>query len=107
MQAMNLNQPPDTSSETAHDTQVATYLAHFILTELARVPLRRLDPDLPLFESLLDSTSVMALVNHLEQHFAVEISDNEVVPANFTTLRRLTAFVERKRGANLHRAAGR
>jgi len=86
---------------------VAAYLAHYILTELARVPLRRLDQDLQLFESLLDSTSVMALVNHMEQHFGLEISDSEVVPANFTTLRRLAAFVERKRGAKLGLAAGR
>lgn len=71
-------------------------LRRFILSELAAAPLRPLDPDAPLFESLLDSTSVLALVSHLEQQFHIEILDHEVVPANFSTLRRLCQFLDRK-----------
>ncbi|HVA64551.1 MAG TPA: acyl carrier protein [Terriglobales bacterium] len=71
-------------------------LRRFIFAELANSPLRPLDPDAPLFESLLDSTSVLALVTHLEQQFHLEILDHEVVPANFSTLRCLCAFLDRK-----------
>ncbi len=71
-------------------------LRRFILADLANAPLRPLDPDTPLFESLLDSTSVLALVTHLEQQFQIEIRDHEVVPANFSTLRRLCQFLDRK-----------
>jgi len=71
-------------------------LRMFILAELATQVPPHLDPDTPLFESLLDSTSVLALVSHLEQEFQIEIRDSEVVPANFSSLRRLSAFLQRK-----------
>lgn len=72
-------------------------LRRFILTELAGTPDRPLDLDTPLFETLLDSTSVLALVSHLEETYHIEVQDNEVVPANFTSLRRLCAFLGRKK----------
>ncbi|MGH9483088.1 MAG: acyl carrier protein [Terriglobales bacterium] len=82
--------PPD--GLAAHED----HLRRFILTELAGAPDRHLDPDAPLFETLLDSTSVLALVSHLEQAYQIEVLDSEVVPANFTSLRRLCTFVTRK-----------
>lgn len=74
----------------------AAQLRAFILVELAADPGQRLDPDTQLFESLLDSTSVLALVAHLEACYQIEIRDSELVPANFSSLRRLDAFLERK-----------
>jgi acyl carrier protein len=78
---------------------VTDQLRHFILQELAAVPHRTLHEETPLFESLLDSTSVLALVAYLEENFAIEVRDSEIVPGNFSTLHQLAAFVERKRGA--------
>lgn len=72
------------------------HLQHIILQELAAPAAGPLEPDLPLFETLLDSTSVLALVSRLEETFSLDIHDSEVVPANFSTLARLEAFVERK-----------
>ncbi len=72
-------------------------LRHYILTDLAAVPERRLDLDAPLFETLLDSTSVLALVSHIEDHYHIEVRDSEVIPANFSTLRRLSGYIEAKR----------
>lgn len=71
-------------------------LRRFILAELAALPTAKLELDTPLFETVLDSTSVLALVSYLEQQFQLEIQDSEVVPANFATLRRLCAFLDRK-----------
>ena len=76
--------------------QLRQQLANYILQELAAVPQRRLDPDTPLFETLLDSTSVLALVSYLEQQYGIEIRDSEIVPANFSSLRQLVAYLERK-----------
>ncbi len=84
--------PSDASSALS----LAEQLRRYILHELAALPDRSLGEDTPLFESLLDSTSVLALVNYLEESFAIEIRDSEVVPANFSTLRRLAAFVADK-----------
>lgn len=72
-------------------------LRRYILTELAAVPLRRLDLDTPLFETLLDSTSVLALVSYIESSYGVEVRDSEVVPDNFSSLRRLVTYIKRKR----------
>ncbi|MGH9417165.1 MAG: acyl carrier protein [Terriglobales bacterium] len=75
---------------------LAAALGRYILTELAPSARRTLDPDTALFESLLDSTSVLALVSHVEQQYQLTIQDSEVVPANFSTLRRLADFIQRK-----------
>lgn len=83
---------PDASGGSS----LADQLRQYILHELTAMPERPLADDAPLFESLLDSTSVLALVSFLEQSFHIEVGDNEIVPANFSTLRRLCAFVERK-----------
>lgn len=77
-------------------TDFAAPLRQFILTELAVAPSRELDLDTPLFEALLDSTSVLALVSHLEERYQIQIQDQELVPANFATLRQLIAFLARK-----------
>lgn len=81
-------------------------LQHVILNELAAPASGALDPDLPLFESLLDSTSVLALVSRIEEIFSLDIQDSEVVPANFSTLARLAAFVERKCQPAVRQKAG-
>ena len=83
-------------TQSASPMPVAEQLRRFILQELTALPGRSLSEDAPLFETLLDSTSVLALVSYLEQSFQIEIRDSEVVPANFNTLRRLAAFVESK-----------
>jgi acyl carrier protein len=74
-------------------------LRYYILHELAVMPGRSLAEETRLFESLLDSTSVLALVAYLEETFQIEVRDSEIVPANFSTLRQLTGFVERKLAA--------
>ena len=92
-------QPPVSSPSPLPSpaSAAAARIRRFILDELAAAPNRALDLDTPLFESLLDSTSVLALVSFLEQEYQIEIRDSEVVPANFSTLRGLAGFVTLKR----------
>ncbi len=46
-----------------------------------------LTPDFPLIENhVIDSMGLLRLVAWLESTFAVEISDEDVVPANFGTI---------------------
>jgi len=71
-------------------------LARFILEELSPSIQRTLDPELPLFESLLDSTSVLGLLDYLEANYHFSIAADEVVPQHFATLRQLAAFVRAK-----------
>ncbi len=45
----------------------------------------------------MDSTGVLELISFLEQRFGVAASDRELHPENFDSIRRVAAFVERKR----------
>jgi acyl carrier protein len=46
---------------------------------------------------ILDSTGFLELITFAETRFGIRIADAEVVPDNFDTLRKMAAFVERKR----------
>ena len=48
-------------------------------------------------EGILDSTGAMELVLFLEEQFGVEVSDNELVPANLDSIERIALFIARKR----------
>jgi acyl carrier protein len=72
-------------------------LGEFIQTEIAydreQGPI---DPEEPLLEGLVDSTAMLRLVLFIEERFGVHVEDDELVPENFETVRKLAEFVERK-----------
>ena len=49
-----------------------------------------------LAEGILDSTGVLELVSFLEQHFAITVADDELLPENLDSVEKIVAFVERK-----------
>lgn len=55
----------------------------------------------PLFENgLIDSTGILELVCFIEETFAVEVKDEELIPANFSTLQTIETFLKQKRNGN-------
>ena len=46
---------------------------------------------------LIDSAGIFDLVTFIESTFGVEISDEEIVPEHFDTIRAIAAFVDSKR----------
>ncbi len=42
---------------------------------------------------IIDSTGVLELVAFIEEHFAIAMSDADIVPANLDSLDRIAAFV--------------
>jgi acyl carrier protein len=44
----------------------------------------------------LDSMAVVNLIMALEEHFGIEVADDEIDASTFTTLGSLSAFVEQK-----------
>jgi acyl carrier protein len=46
---------------------------------------------------ILDSTGFLGLITFAEEKFGIKIADDEVVPENFDSLRKIFAFVERKK----------
>jgi len=48
---------------------------------------------------ILDSLGFLDIITFMEQRFGIKINDDEVIPENFDTLRRMSEFVERKMSA--------
>ncbi|WP_295810107.1 acyl carrier protein [uncultured Nitratireductor sp.] len=56
------------------------------------------EDDASLIENdIVDSTGILEMVSFLEEHFAISVADPEIVPENFDTVARLSAFVAGKR----------
>jgi acyl carrier protein len=51
-----------------------------------------------LAHNVLDSTGVIELTTFLEETFAIEVKDEEMVPGNLDTLTNIASFVGRKLG---------
>lgn len=54
------------------------------------------DDDSFMDKGIIDSTGVMELVSYLEQKYSIEVLDEELVPANLDSVRKVTAYVCRK-----------
>ena len=81
------------------DTQIRAELAEFIVTnyffgDTARVPR---DDDSLVEEGIIDSTGILELIEFLESHFEVEVSESETVPENLGSISNLTDFIMSKR----------
>jgi len=56
-----------------------------------------IDSDTPFQESgILDSIGFLEIITFVEEKFGIEIADDEVIPENFDSLRKISGFVERK-----------
>ena len=53
--------------------------------------------DTPFLENgIVDSTGVLALVGFLEERFGIRVEDDEIMPENLDSLRRICTYLERK-----------
>jgi acyl carrier protein len=80
------------------DTQIRTELTEFIVMnylfgDVSRVPR---DTDSLIDEGYIDSTGILELIEFLQSHFGVEVSDSETVPENLGSIASLTKFVTSK-----------
>ena len=50
-------------------------------------------------EGIVDSTGMLEVTAFLEEQFGIRVLDAEILPENLETITRITAFVDRKRGA--------
>jgi len=48
---------------------------------------------------IVDSTGVLELICHLQEHYGITIDDEELTPDNLDSVARVARFVERKRTA--------
>jgi acyl carrier protein len=45
---------------------------------------------------IIDSTAIFEIIIFLESSFGVEVSDEEIIPDNFETIKNIIAFIESK-----------
>jgi acyl carrier protein len=45
---------------------------------------------------VIDSMNVIELVLFLEQQFAIQVADSEIIPENFDSIEQLSSFVQKK-----------
>ncbi len=46
---------------------------------------------------IIDSTGILELIHHLEEHYGIKVDDDELVPENLDTIANICAFLARKR----------
>jgi acyl carrier protein len=64
-----------------------------------------IDPEDDLIKrGIVDSLGVTQLVDFCESHYRITVTDADLVPANFQTVRRLADYVQRKRVGSLSRS---
>lgn len=74
--------------------EIHNYIVEKILFDDEKI----LDVDLSFQASgILDSTGLLELITFIEEKFNIEISDHELIPENFDTLRKVSSFIQSKR----------
>jgi acyl carrier protein len=56
-----------------------------------------LEDDDPLLPEVIDSLGVMEVVDFVEQHYGVSISDDDLLADNFQSLNAIAALIDRSR----------
>ena len=79
--------------------QIRAELTEFIVTnylfgDISGTPR---DEDALVEEGIIDSTGILELIEFLESHFRIEVSEAETVPQNLGSIFSLTEFVMTKR----------
>src|SRR3954466_3395697 len=85
-------------SNSTHLTSRQQELYDFVVSELVTgqgIGSITADEDL-IKRGVVDSLGVQQLVEFCESRYGIRVSDADLVPANFQTLRQLTNYVERK-----------
>ncbi len=75
-----------------------TRILTFVMQKFPAARKRAINDDLRLLESgIIDSLGVLDVVAFLEQSFAIKISDEELTPDHFASIKCMAEFVEKKK----------
>jgi len=73
-------------------------IERFIVDEISAGSRTDIDLDEPLIASgILDSLALLRLITFIEQEFGLAIGDGDVGPENFDTVRRIAAFLDKRK----------
>ena len=70
---------------------------NYIVNQILYVGDEELNEDLSFQESgILDSIGFLELITFIEENFELKILDNELIPENFDTIKKISRFVQNK-----------
>lgn len=70
----------------------------FVCQKFPLAQKKKVGIDDPLIQSgLVDSLGIMEMVNHLAESYDLEITEEDLVPENFESVKAMALFVARKR----------
>jgi acyl carrier protein len=75
---------------------IARDIRSFLVDEFFFGRAEELQDDASLLGTVIDSSGVLVLITHLEDHFGITVADEDVVPDNLESVIRLVALVTRK-----------
>jgi acyl carrier protein len=79
------------------NNQLSDQIHNFILERFPLVRKHKFDHNTPLLDTgLLDSLGILDVVGFVEQEFGIALSDEDLVPENFQTVERISAFLAKK-----------
>lgn len=74
------------------DREIRTFIVQHFLSGRSE----RLRDNSSLLGDVIDSSGVIELISHLQEHFGIMIDDDEVVPDNLDSVNNLVSFVTKK-----------
>lgn len=77
-------------------TEIERDIRKFIANEWFFGKTDKLPGDGSLLGTVIDSTGILVLVMHLQEHFFITVEDSEVVPSNLDSVKNIADFVHRK-----------
>ena len=75
---------------------IARDIRSFLVDEFFFGRAEELQDDASLLGTVIDSSGILVLITHLEDHFGITVEDEDVVPDNLESVKRLVALVARK-----------
>ena len=79
------------------DNTVSTHIKDFIWQHFPLARTRKIiDTDHLLENGILDSLSILEIVTFIEHEFHITLNDDDLMPENFQSIERITAFVQRR-----------
>jgi acyl carrier protein len=80
-----------------HTTDIERETRDFLVSNFLLGRADRLADDDPLLGQIIDSSGVLELISFLQDRFSITVPDEDVIPENLDSVKRITAYVANRR----------